>query len=164
MKYVTIAKETIQDFYFNIDAPLIRSRRRDIVLPKIAISNVLFKIVGPTELGRQLRMDHSTILYYIRTHDDRMLYDDYKELYKKAVDSYERCKVKYKFGEATSIKKMTDFIKDDVLPKMDRLDAENAIHDAFERISWHEKESLIKFASMFTTREIAEKNYEVIFR
>lgn len=137
------------------------SRRREVVLPKIAVANCLFKILGPTEIGRLLNVDHSTVLYYFRTHQSRLFYSDYKSLYEKAAHSYDFCSKKYKYGELTHAQTLKSKLQD----MISEIDFSNpdAIHRMLDEVGDYEKELLINFASMFTSKRIAERNYEVIF-
>lgn len=161
MKYLRIAEETLEMFFQDINFINDGSRRREVVLPKIAVANCLFKILGPTEIGRMLNIDHSTVLYYFKTHEGRLMYSDYKSLYERAMHAYEFCSKKYKHGDLTHATKLKDKLQD-MISEIDFSNSD-AIHKMLDEIGNYEKELVINFASMFTSKRIAERNYEVIF-
>lgn len=162
MKYLRIAEETVEMFFKDVEFINDGSRKREVVLPKIAVANCLFKILGPTDIGRLLKVDHSTVLYYFRTHESRLLYSDYKSLYERAMHAYEFCTKKYKYGDLTNMTTLKEKLSS-VVADIDIYDSD-AIHKLLDLVGSYEKELVVNFASMFTSKKIAERNYEVIFK
>ena len=62
-----------------------RTRKRAAVLSRSAIVNALVKHTNQEVLGGILGIDRTTCYHYIKTHDDNMRYQDYKELFEEAV-------------------------------------------------------------------------------
>ena len=63
-----------------------QSRSRPLVYARIAFANAFHKCAGPTKMGSVLGRDHSSVIHYHKQHDKLIRYDDYKEMYNKAME------------------------------------------------------------------------------
>ena len=61
------------------------SRARKLVYARTAFANAFKGYAGPSEMGRVMGKDHATIIHYKKVHSDNLKYEDYKELFDKAI-------------------------------------------------------------------------------
>lgn len=162
MKYLRIAEETLQMFFKDVNFVNDGSRKRHIVLTKTAAANSLFKMLGPVQIGKLLNVNHATVLYYFKTHESRLFYSDYRFLYEKAMHANNVCSEKYKYGDLTSAETLKSKLQG-VISELD-LSNPNAIHEVLDYVGEYEKELVVNFASMFISKEIAERNYNLVFK
>jgi hypothetical protein len=62
------------------------NRKRENVYLRAAFANAFRPISRVIDLGAVLHRDHSSIIYYCKTHESNIKYDDYKKIYDKALD------------------------------------------------------------------------------
>ena len=62
------------------------SRKRPLVYARAAFSSAFRCVAGPSKMGQALGRDHASIVHYGKLHNQMINYDDYKDLYKKAID------------------------------------------------------------------------------
>ena len=76
MKELEIIQVTVEEF---LDVKITKSRKREIVYAKRFYAALAKESTGYSldAIGRQLGLDHATILHHVRTHQN--LFDTYKE-------------------------------------------------------------------------------------
>lgn len=75
-----LAKNSFFEGVTNLD------RKRENVYLRAAFANAFRPISRVIDLGAVLHRDHSSIIYYCKTHESNIKYDDYKKIYDKALD------------------------------------------------------------------------------
>lgn len=68
----------------------IKHRKRDMVYFRISLSYILYSEYNfkKIKIARLLKLDHSTIVYYINKFDDYIIYDDFVEIYQRVTNDF----------------------------------------------------------------------------
>ena len=89
MKYNAIDTQELyaakEIFYEQINLKENASRKRENVYARTAFANAFRPVAGPSVIGKVLGKDHSSVVHYIKMHQELIRYDDYKKLYEKAL-------------------------------------------------------------------------------
>lgn len=106
-----LTKEEIREakkiFFDTMNVEDYDTQKREVVITRMAFSNAFVPVSSATIVGKALRRNHSTIVYYSKQHESLIKYRDYKQMYEYAKEL-----AKFFIGEDSDHKKYTDLVEE----------------------------------------------------
>lgn len=96
MDYIDIYRSYAGDYFKELGVSYKRTRARQVVLPMGAFINAMRYKLGPTDIGKIFGIHHSTVLYHQGIHEDRMMYQDYRNFFESATNKVNEAAVSIK--------------------------------------------------------------------